>query len=265
MKLRRLAARSRLLLCLGAMVIWNAAARAVEEGAVLDLWTQHIEAPNDHETVLKACRDSAKAHPDDPLLPVIRGVEAWRQLRTGHRAEALQILTTDLSAPAGPITDGARRIALGWLTRVDREPVASALQTYYRKQVAYPKSLDLLPPDAKRPAVDRFGKPWNYKLTGFAKMPGFTDQKYSLQSGFLGDTSDFKAAVQLPYGARISATPAQVVAGPGNLPAVKFNVAGGGAPVIAVGQAAGDLYLAFVGARIVVVCDYTHWKIFPRP
>ena len=261
---RRLARRSRFLLCVWMLVVWSVAARAAEEGAVLELWTQHIEAPNDHEAMLKACRDFAKAHPDDPLLPVVRGLEAWHQLRTDHRADALQIMAADLPAPPGPITDGARRIALGWITRVDRESVAAALQAYYRKQVAYPKSLELLPPDPKRPANDRFGKPWNYKLTGFAKVPGFTDQKYSLQSGFLGDTSDFKAAVQLPYAARISATPAQVVAGPANLPAVKFNVAGG-APVIAVGQAAGDLYLAFVGARIVVVCDYTHWKIFSRP
>ena len=264
MNARRLAGRSRLLLCIWAIFLWSVVARAAEEGAVLELWTQHIETPNDHEAVLKACRDFAKAHPDDPLLPVVRGLEAWHQLRTDHRADALQIMAADLAAPPGPIADGARRIALGWISRVDREQVADALQAYYRKQVAYPKSLELLPPDPKRPANDRFSKPWTYKLTGFAKVPGFTDQKYSLQSGFLGDTSDFKTAVQLPYAARISATPAQVVAGPGKLPAVKFNVAGG-APVIAVGQAAGDLYLAFVGARIVVVCDYTHWKIFPRP
>jgi hypothetical protein len=264
LNLPRLAARSRLWLFFCALVVGNTAARAVEEGALLDLWTQHIETPDDHDAVIKACRDFAKAHGDDPLLPVVRGIEAWRQLRTSHRAEALEIFSADLTAPPGPITDAARRIALGWMTRVDREQIAAGLQAYYRKQVAYPKSLDQLPAEARRPANDRFGKPWNYKLTGFAKLTGFTDQKYSLQSAFLGDTSDFKAAVKLPYAARLSATPVQVVAGPGNLPAVKFNVAGG-APVIAVGQAAGDLYLAFVGAKIVVVCDYTHWKIFPRP
>ena len=261
---RRLAGHWRFLLIAWAVVLWSVAVHAAEEGALLDLWTQHLETPDDHEAVIKACRDFAKAHPDDPLLPVVRGLEAWRQLRTDHRAEALQLMTAELTAPPNAVTEGARRVALGWMTRVDREQVAAALQAYYRKQVAYPKSLEQLPAIPRPPMNDRFGKPWNYKLTGFAKLPGFTDQKYSLQSAFLGDSSDFKTAVKLPYAARISATPVQVVAGPGNLPAVKFNVAGA-APVIGVGQGAGDLYLAFVGAKIVVVCDYTHWKIFPRP
>jgi hypothetical protein len=247
-----------------AALLWSGLARATEEGALLDLWTQHIESPDDHDAVLKACRSFAKAHPDDPLLPVVRGVEAWRQLRSGHRAEALQMMTSDLAAPPSAVNEGARRIAQGWMTRVDREQITAGLQAYYRKQVAYPRALDQLPVEARQPANDRFGKPWNYRLTGFAKLPGFTDQKYSLQSAFLGDTSDLKAALKLPYASRISATPVQVVAGPGNLPAVKFTIAGS-APVVGVGQATGDLYLAFVGERIVVVCDYTHWKVFPRP
>ena len=260
----RLAGRSRFLFFVCAVLLWSFSAGAAEERALLDLWTQHMETSDDHDAVLKACRDFAKAHPDDSLLPVVRGIEAWRQLRAGHRAEALQTMTADLTAPPSPVNEGARRVALGWMTRADREQIAAGLQAYYRKQVVYPKSLEQLPAEARRPVNDRFGKPWNYKLTGFAKLPGFTDQKYSLQSAFLGDSSDFKAALKLPYAARILATPAQVLAGPGNLPAVKFNVTGG-APVIAVGQAAGDLYLAFVGAKFVVVCDYTHWKIFPRP
>ena len=239
-------------------------AKAVDEEAVFDVWERHMAKPDDPEAAVKACQDFAKTHPDDPLLPVVRGLETWRQLRAGHRAEALQLMTADLTAPPGAVTEGERRIALGWMTRVDRERIADGLQAFYRKQVAYPKSLEQLPPEARQPANDRFGKPWIYKLTGFAKVAGFTDQKYSLQSAFLGDTSDFKTAVQLAYAARISATPVQVLAGPGNLPAVKFNVAGG-SPVIGVGQASGDLYLAFVGAKIVIVCDYTHWKIFSRP
>jgi hypothetical protein len=32
-----------------------------------------------------------------------------------------------------------------------------------------------------------------------------------------------------------------------------------------IGAGAGDLHLAFIGAKIIVVCDHTHWKIFPRP
>ncbi|MEA3212672.1 MAG: hypothetical protein QOE70_5729 [Chthoniobacter sp.] len=256
--------RSRFLLLFWAICFASLTAHAAEEEAVLELWKQHLATPDDHEAVVKACQEFTGAHAGDPLLPVVRGLEAWHTLRAGRRAEALQLMAADLTAPPGPVTDGARRLALGWMTRVDREQVAAALQAYYRKQVAYPKSLEQLPQETRPPLSDRFGKPWTYKLTGFAKLPGFTDQKYSLQSAVLGDVSDFKGAVQLPYAARIVAVPVQVLPAPGDTLAVKFNLARGAA-VVGMGQAAGDLYLAYVGTRIVVVCDFTHWKIFPRP
>ena len=264
MKGLRLAGCSRFLLVVWAVCGLGFTARASDEDALLELWKQHTGTPDDHEAVVKACRDFAAAHAADPLLPMVRGIEAWHRLRAGRRGEALQIFAADLTAPPGPVTDGARRVAQGWMTRGDRDQAAAALQAYYGKHVAYPKTLDQLPADGRPPLNDRFGKPWNYKLTGFAKVPGFNDQKYSLQSAVLGDVSDFKGAVALPYAARIVAVPQQVLAAPGNTQAVKFNVAGSAA-VVGVGQAAGDLFLAFVGAKIIVVCDYTHWKILPRP
>ena len=264
MKGLRLGGCSRFLLVVWAVCGLGFTARAAEEDALLELWKQHTGTPDDHEAVVKACRDFAAAHTTDPLLPMVRGIEAWHRLRAGRRGEALQIFAADLTAAPGPVTDGARRVAQGWMTRGDRDQAAAALQAYYGKHVAYPKTLDQLPADGRPPLNDRFGKPWNYKLTGFAKVPGFNDQKYSLQSAVLGDVSDFKGAVALPYAARIVAVPQQVIAAPGNTQAVKFNVAGSAA-VVGVGQAAGDLFLAFVGAKIIVVCDYTHWKILPRP
>jgi len=261
---RRLARCSRILLVVLAICGWGCTVRAAEEDAVQELWKQHLGTPDDHEAVVKACRDFATAHAGDPLLPMVRGLEAWHRLRAGRRGEALQIFAVDLAAVPGPMTDGARRVAQGWLTRGDRDQAGAALQAYYKKHVAYPKTLDQLPVDGRPPLSDRFGKPWNYKLSGFGKVPGFIDQKYSLQSTVLSDVSDFKVALALPYAARITAVPQQVIAAPGNAQAVKFSVAGSPA-VIGVGQAAGDLYLAFVGARIMVVCDYTHWKILPRP
>jgi hypothetical protein len=260
----RIVERSRFLVLLWALVAWSFTARAADEAALLGLWERHTEKPDDHPAMLKACGEFATAHADDPLLPVVRGIEAWHLMRTGRRTDALKMMTVDLSAPASPVNEGARRIAQGWLTRADRDDVAAALQTYYRKHVAYPKSLDQLPVEGRPPLNDRFGKPWNYQLTGFAKLKGFADQKYSLLSPFLGDTSDFKAALKLAGGARISAEPMQLVAGPANTAAVKFKLPQG-ETVIGIGQAANDLYLAFVGTRIVIVCDYTHWKILPRP
>lgn len=239
-------------------------ARAAREEALLDLWEQHMGKPDDHEAAIKACQDFAAAHAGDPLLPVARGFEEWHKLRLGRRAEVLQMFSADLNGPAGPVEEGARRIAQGWLTRADRDDVAAALQMFYRKQVAYPKSLDQLPADARPPMNDRFGKPWIYTLTGFAKVPGFTDQKHSLVSPYLGDVSDFKAALKLPYAARLVGVPQQVQPGAGALRMVKFNLPAG-AMTIGAGQASGDFYVAFVGSKIIVVCDYTHWRIFPVP
>lgn len=247
------------------------AARAANEAALLEVWNEHIAKPDDHEAAIKACQAFATANANDPLLHVVQGIEAWHHFRADRTTEALRLTEPYLTAPASPINDGARRLALGWLTRLDREKVAAALQLYYRKEVAYPKSLDQLATHPKLPAAtrppltDRFGKPWAYQLTGFSKLRGFVDQKYSLQSTALGDLSELKLALAAPYASRIVATPTQVVTAPGGAPAVKFNVPGKGAALLAAGQAAGELHLAFVGSQIIVVCDFTHWKIFPRP
>lgn len=233
-------------------------ARAANEDALLELWKQHVARPDDHDAAIKACRTFAGVSTNDPLLPVAHGIEAWHHFRAGHDADALKLTEPYAASPASPVNDGARRIALGWLTRLDREKVAAALLTYYRKHVAFPKSLDQLA--AGPPHNDRFGKPWVYQLTGFAKLRGFTDQKYALQSSVLSDLSEMEAALAAPYASRITATPAQVIGD-----AVRFNIPGKGATLLGVGQAAGDLHLAFVGSQIVVVCDFTHWKILPRP
>lgn len=261
--------RPRFLLVVCLALTCSISARAADEDGLLELWKQHMATPDDHEAVTKACRDFAAAHAGDPLLPVVRGFEEWHMLRAERQAEAFKMIEADLTAPAGPVNDGLRRLALGWMTRVDREQVLPALQAYYRKEAAYPKTLEQLAAHPKLKAEpqppwrDRFGKPWDYQLTGFAKLKGFADQKYSLRSAMLGDLSDIKSAVRAPYASRIQAVPVQVIPA-GNALAVKFNLPGSAA-IVGVGQATGDLHVAFVGAKIVVVCDYTHWKIFPRP
>lgn len=240
------------------MMMCSLSARAANEDALLDLWKKHIAKPDDHDAAINECRAFAVANANDPLLPVVHGIEAWHHFRAGREADALRLTEPYASAPASPVNDGARRIALSWLTRLDREKVATALQSHYRKNVAYPKSLDQLA--AGPPLADRFGKPWVYQLTGFAKLRGFTDQKYSLHSATLGDLSTMKAALAVPYASRINAVPAEITAAN-----VRFNIPSKGASLIGVGQAAGELHLTFVGSQFIVVCDFTHWKIFPRP
>lgn len=240
-------------------------AQAADEAALMALWKQHTETPDAHEAVIKACRTFESMHTGDPLVPVARGLQAWHLLRSGRQDEGVQILTSDLSLPPGPVTDGARRMAQAWMTRMDRDQVIAALQAYYRKNVAYPKTLEQLPVEGRPPLMDRFGKPWNYKLTGLAKVPGFENQKYSLQSSTLGDLSDFKAAMALPYASQLVAVPQEVIAATGsNGQVVKFQVAG--APVLlGVGHATGNLHLAFAGDKILAICDYSDWQVLPRP
>jgi len=276
LKLALMRRRMCLLFVVIASVFSGTAARAADEDGLLELWKQHMATPDDHDAAIKACRDFSTAHAGDPLLPVVRGIEEWHTLRAGKHDEAFAMFEADLALPPSPLNDGARRIAFAWMTRKDREKVAAALQAYYRKEIAYPKTLEQIGTNPKLKSVpppplnDRFGKPWNYALTGFEKvkgfekLKGFADQKYSLRSAVLGDLSDIKSAEKLPYAARISAVPQQVIPAPGNLLAVKFNL-GKTTSVIGAGTSAGDLHLAFVGTKIIVVCDYTHWKLFLRP
>jgi hypothetical protein len=259
-----------LLAALICVILLAPAARAADEAALLELWQQHIAVPEKHEETITACRSFAAAHPSDPLVPVVQGIEAWHHFSAGRAAEAQRLLEPHLAAPPGPITDAARALARGWITRLDREKVAAALQVHYRKEIAYPKSLEQLasypklPPESRPPFADRFGKPWNYRLAGFKTVSGFGDQKYVLQSQALGDLSDLRSAVKAPYASRIQVTPVQIVTTPDGSLAVKFNTGKGGSAMVAVGRASGDLHVAFVGAQIVVVCDHTHWKVLPK-
>jgi len=225
---------------------------------------------DDHENLIKACRAFAATHAGDPLLTVARGLEAWHTLRDGKRIEAFAIWEADLSLPPSPLNDCARRVACGWMTRADREKVVAALQAYYRKEICYPKDLaqiashPRLKNEPKPPETDRFGKPWNYAPAGFEKLKGFADQKYRLHSTVLGDLSSLSAAENLPYGSKIQSVPQRVMTMPDNSLAVSFAV-GKASTLSMIGPGEGDLHLAFVGSKIIVVCDHTHWKLLPRP
>ena len=252
------------------LLMLGSAARAADEDGLVTLWTQHMTAGDDHETVIAACRAFSATHANDPLLIVARGIEEWRTLRAGKREEAFAMYEADLALPPTPMNECARRLAYGWMSRADREKVAASLQAYYRKEVAYPKDLaqitthPRLKNEPKPPETDRFGKPWSYTLTSFEKIKGLTDQKYSLRSSVLGDLSELKVAEKLPYGARINAVPQHVIAMPDNTTAVSFKL-GTSSLLSLMGPGTKDLHLAFIGAKIIVVCDHTHWKIFPRP
>ena len=259
------------------LLIWAASTscgHAANEAALLELWKGHLASPANHEAVRKACQKFVASNPADPLIPVAQGIEVWHLLQAGNQAEATRILEAQLvaDAPPGPVTDGARLLAKGWLTRFDREKAVAALQLYYRKEIAYPPNLEALalhpaiPPLARPPAADRFGKPWSYQLVGYGNLAGFANQKYLLQSTELGGFSDLRAILKAPYGASIQAELAEVFArDPANV-AVKFAIPKTARTIVlGIGNNASGLHLAFVGTQIVVVCDAACWKIFPKP
>jgi hypothetical protein len=243
---------------------------AADEDGLINLWRQHTTAPEDHEMIIHACQSFASTHAGDPLIPVARGIEAWHKLRTGKLQEAFAIWESDFALPSTPLNDCARRLASGWMSRADRERVAAALQAYYRKEIAYPTDLaqvgshPKLNSDQKPPETDRFGKPWVYSLTGLTRVSGFKDQKYALRSVVLGPLSELRAAQELAYGSKITAVPQRITTMPDNTLAVSFKI-GNTVSLSLLGPGTGDLHLAFIGLKCIVVCDHTHWKIFPRP
>jgi hypothetical protein len=252
------------------LLVFRASAHSADEDALVALWKQHMTTQEEHEAVIAACRTFVDSHPNDPLIVVARGIEAWRTLKTGNREEAFAFYASDLALPPSPLNDCARRLACGWMTRADHEKVESSLRAYYRKEIAFPSDLSQIAShprfktELKFPEMDRFGKPWIYTLKGLEKLKGFTDQRYTLRSAVLGDLSDLKSAAALPYASRISAVPQRVVAMPDNTTAVSFKN-GTNTSLSLPGPGAGDLHLAFIGYKIIVVCDHTHWKLLPRP
>ena len=250
--------------------VWVHTAHAADEAGLLDLWKLHETTAEDHEVVIRACQAFGVKNGGDPLLPVARGIQAWRTLRAGRREEAFSMWEADLALPPSAVNDAARRLAFAWMSRKDHEKVAAALQAFYRKEIAYPKDLAQLAAHPKlkgmpkAPEADRFGKAWIYSLTGFEKLKGFENQKYTLRSAVLGDLSESKSAEALPYASRINAVPRQVVPMPDNTLGVRFSY-GNTMSTTLIGSGSGDVQLAFVGGKIIVVCDYTHWKVLQRP
>ena len=69
--------------------------------------------------------------------------------------------------------------------------------------------------------------------------------------------------MKAPYGFGIDVIPSRIVTDL-NPPQVVFsaNQQSFGSPL---GRSVNGLYLAYVGSEIVVVCNHSYWKIFPRP
>ena len=268
-------------------VLLPAIAAEPDEGGLWQLWQQHAAPPHDHEALLAACQAFTEAHATDSLIAVSRTLAGWHLLQLGRDDEAATVLQRCSSTGANALRDnslrdGATAIALAWLSRMDREKVKKALQFYYRRNVAYPRKLTdlaaypMLPKSLSFDERDRWHLYWSYRLTGLKTIPGLLDQKYELQSQRLGDGSDLAEALTVPCGALLrvepvrvrSTTPGREVLELRYLPAGETREAentAGGIVISTVGSWTDSVYLAYVGRYVVIVNDYHHWKVLPKP
>lgn len=258
-------------LALGAALVLIAlqGAFGANEAGFLELWKNHERDPSRHDELIAQCRKFHEANVGDPLRDAAKSLEAWHLLAAGKDAEAWPIFESQAAQSGAGAQSAAARVAKGWLSRRDRLKVAAALKLYYRHEIAFPKELaeisthPKIPANARPPATDAFGVPWKYSLAGFEKMPGFENQKYSLECAELGPLSDLKESLKIRYADRIKIKPMSIQPVPGGGSIVNFqSVDSKGTTMIGEGQVAKGVQLAYVGQGILVVCDATHWKVF---
>ncbi len=253
-------------LCLVALLAGPA--RGADEVAFWNLWKTHLAGTSKHKEAIAACDAFERNNPGDAFIVVARQFKAWHLLKQGRNEKAIALLTPLMKSGAKGLEKAASDLARGWLTRLDREIVKNALQEVYKHEVAYPEKLNVWKRGATGapPLADRWGRSWDYRLTGFSRIPGLRNQKYGLRSILLGDVSDLDAALALPYAAQISLRPLSlrhVASGP---PLVEFETdTDGGKATLAVGRRHERTLFAYMGDRIILVADYTHWKVLPKP
>ena len=259
-----------------ALCLLGSALHAANETALLTLWQQHTKQPDQHDKIIAACRNYVTANPADELVRVVQGIEAWHLLAADRQKDAVTLLESHLSNSAKAPVIGAANLANAWLSRLDLEDVKLVLQHFYRKEVRYPASLNELsdhpgiPPNLPFKLVDRWGQRWDYRLTGFASVPGFRNQRYAIRCDRITDTSDITEALALPYAGTIPARPKRVRSMRGGNEVVEFVAWRDGREhgprfQLGPGRTSHGLFLAYCGSRIIIICDLTHWYVLPRP
>jgi hypothetical protein len=270
-------------LCAGAAT--GALAAEPNDRGLWQLWYQHATNAPDHEALLAACRTFADPKVFNPLAPVAHSLAAWDLLRLDRKADAVALLTAQLSTTDTPLKNGAANLAKAWLTRMDRERLRAGLQFYYRREVRYPRSLnDLftyapLPKDASLPPTDRWGASWRYALTGFKSMPGLMDQHYDLSCARLEKRSDLAAALAIPYASRVRVKPTRMLSTvPGGEVVEMILLSDAPQPAdadpqkpagktiaIGINSTAEGMTLVYVSKLILILHDSDHWTVLPHP
>jgi len=255
-------------------LVFGGVLHAANEQALWRLWGTHNENPDDHMGTIKACMDYVRANPNDPLVPVAQSLAGWHYLKLGETEKGIALLEPLITKTKEAPGQGANQLARNWMSRVDREAVKVALQVYYRQKVQYPANLQFL---AENPKVnttctyrekDRWDRPWRYRPTGLKGIPGFEGQSFILESSRLNSSSILTEALELPYATKSPLVPLRVMSTGNGTQMIQFKSAEGENQEvlgISVGQGNKELFVAYVGNNIVVVCDENHWILFLKP
>lgn len=263
-----------------------AARGQADERGIWDLWTKHKAADTNHLDIIQACEEYNKTHTGDPFIKVTETLVAWHLMKIKRYQDADKLLEKNLNKTTSKLGEGADLIASAWLSRIDIMRVRAVLQFYYRKEVEYPESLEVLanysqlPKDVSFPMKDRWGKPWSYKLVGYKTIPNALNQKYSIRCSVLGLDSDLEETLGRPYGDRIKVKPLRPQKG--SRPGLEFfevavggekeeDSAGSSVPkgaetvIYGLGTKKNNLLLCYIGKNILVFCDRDHWEIVGKP
>jgi hypothetical protein len=237
--------------------------------ALARLWQQHVRAPTEHAALVQSAQQMASQFADSPLLPVARGLGAWHALAAGQTNNAILLLTPLLAERSDPLGMEARTMAQRWLTRLDREQVSAALQSYYRNHVEFPISLEAfntLPITNRPPLLDRFGRAWKYELTALKRLTSVRAQSYRLQSHVLGDDSDLATALRRPYGGGLVLwKPVRFIAAPTpGAPASVLFEKNNAKIMLAEGTQQAGTTLLFSREEMIIITDGDYWQLFAR-
>lgn len=249
-----------------AITVSHAQSTVPNERGLWQLWGTCTNAGEDHATVVAACRDFRTKTPQDPLVVVAAGMEAWRLLKLGNNREAIPLLESMLSVPekATYVQIAGAEMARSWLTRLDRETVRNTLKKVYVRDIEFPASLDTirsLKDTPMPPFNDRWGKPWAYRLQSSIK--GMEAQHYVLESTRLGTRTDLATALALPYASQIKLTPVKLLAV--STDTVEFTTRDGKPAFLQAGASSEGVTVAYLGENLIVLADDNHWRVALKP
>ncbi len=258
------------------LLCFQQTAFSAEEKMVWDICKKIEANPEDLSEVIADCEKFMNGRQTDQLAPVVKSVLAWCYFKTGKLQDGVNLLMALEKKRYTPMQKAGSDVAKAWLSRVDIKLTQAALQLYYRKHMKYPEDLQ----DAldyalnskyklKAPSTDRWGKKWEYELVGFKKLIKVPkNQKYTISSVLLGQTTDFNQALELPYAEKIKLLPVRMASTVRGKEAVYFVSADDKKKTsinINVGGRRMGVTVGFVGKNVIALTEGNHWKMVSRP